>query len=39
MTILAPKTKSTLSGGSFFGTLVAGTVNLTGGIQFHADQH
>ena len=39
MTILAPKTSATISGGSFFGTLHAGTVSLTGGIQFHADQH
>ncbi len=39
MTILAPKTTVTISGGSFFGTLLAGAVSLTGGIQFHADQH
>jgi hypothetical protein len=39
MTILAPKTSVTVSGGSFFGTVLAATVNLTGGIQFHADQH
>ncbi len=38
MTILAPKTKATISGGSYFGTLFAGAVNLTGAIQFHADQ-
>jgi hypothetical protein len=39
MTILAPRTTVTVSGGSFFGTLLAGTVNLTGGIAFHADTH
>jgi hypothetical protein len=39
MTILAPKTSVTVSGGSFFGTVLAGSVSLTGGIQFHADQH
>jgi hypothetical protein len=39
MTIVAPKTSATINGGSFFGTLLAGTVSLTGAIQFHADQH
>jgi hypothetical protein len=39
MTILAPKTSVTVAGGSFFGTVLAGTVSLTGAIQFHADQH
>jgi hypothetical protein len=39
MTIVAPKTTATVAGGSFFGSLLAGTVKLTGGIQFHADQH
>jgi hypothetical protein len=29
----------TISGGAFFGTVLAGTVSLTGSIQFHADQH
>jgi|SRR5579862_143632 len=38
MTILAPKTDATITGGAFFGTLLAGAVNLTGGIVFHADQ-
>jgi hypothetical protein len=39
MALLAPKTTVTISGGSFFGTLIAGTVKLTGRIAFHADQH
>ena len=39
MTILAPRTDATISGGSFYGTLFAGTVSLTGGITFHADMH
>jgi hypothetical protein len=37
MTILAPATSVTISGGSFFGTLFAGTVNLKGATAFHAD--
>ncbi|HEY2355525.1 MAG TPA: Ig-like domain-containing protein [Gaiellaceae bacterium] len=36
MTLLAPKTTVTISGGSFFGTVLARTVSLTGGIAFHA---
>jgi len=39
MTILAPATSVTISGGSFFGTLFAGTVNLRGATAFHADTH
>jgi hypothetical protein len=39
MTILAPKTSAVISGGSFFGTLLAKTVRLTGGTAFHADMH
>jgi hypothetical protein len=39
MTFVAPKTSVTIAGGSFFGTLLAGTVKLTGGLSFHADQH
>jgi hypothetical protein len=39
MTLVAPKTTVTVSGGAFFGTLLAGTVNLTSGIAFHADMH
>ena len=39
MTLLAPRTTVTISGGSFFGTLLAGTVNLTGSVALHADQH
>jgi hypothetical protein len=39
MTILAPKTSVTIAGGSFFGSVLAGSVSLTGGLQFHADQH
>jgi hypothetical protein len=37
MTLVAPKTTVTISGGSFFGTLLAATVKLTGGTQYHAD--
>jgi hypothetical protein len=39
MTILAPKTSVAISGGSYFGTVFASTVSLTGAVQFHADQH
>jgi hypothetical protein len=37
MTILAPRTTVTISGGSFFGTVLAGTVHITGATVFHAD--
>ena len=37
MKILAPRTTVTISGGSFFGTLFAATVKLTGTTAFHAD--
>jgi hypothetical protein len=37
MTILAPATSVTISGGSYFGTLFAGTVSLKGSATFHAD--
>ena len=39
MTILAPRTSVTVSGGSFFGTLLAKTVSLTGKLVFHANVH
>jgi len=39
MTIFAPRTTVTVTRGSFFGTLLAGTVSLTGGVAFHADMH
>jgi hypothetical protein len=39
MTILAPKTSVAIAGSSYFGTVFAGTVSLTGAVQFHADQH
>ena len=39
MTLLAPRTTVTISGGPFYGTLLAGTVNLTGDPLFHAEQH
>lgn len=39
MTILAPRTTVTIAGGSYFGTLLAGTVKLTGKTAFHADTH
>jgi hypothetical protein len=39
MTIFAPRTTVTITRGMFFGTLLAGTVNLSGGIRFHADMH
>jgi hypothetical protein len=39
MTILAPGTTATVAGGSYFGTLLAGTVKLTGKTAFHADTH
>ena len=40
MTILAPRTSATIPSGSFFGTLLAGTVKLTGSkTAFHADTH
>jgi Carboxypeptidase regulatory-like domain/Bacterial Ig-like domain (group 3) len=39
MTIVAPKTSVAIAGGAFFGTVLAKTVKLTGGIAFHADQH
>jgi hypothetical protein len=39
MTLVAPKTSVTISGGSFFGTVLAGTVSLTGATAFHADMH
>jgi hypothetical protein len=37
MTILAPATSVTIPSGSFFGTVFAGTVSLTGSARFHAD--
>ena len=37
MTILAPATSVTITGGSYFGTLFAGTVKLTGSGTFHSD--
>jgi MBG domain-containing protein len=39
MTMLAPRTSVAISGGSFFGKLLAKTVSLTGGVAFHADTH
>jgi hypothetical protein len=39
MTILAPRTNATVARGSFYGTLFAATVNLIGGVAFHADMH
>jgi hypothetical protein len=39
MKVLAPQTTVTIPGGSFFGTVLAGTVNLTGTVAFHADTH
>jgi hypothetical protein len=39
MKISAPRTTVTIAGGSFFGTLLAGAVNLTGTVAFHEDVH
>ncbi len=39
MTVVAPGTTVTVAGGSYFGTLLAGTVKLTGKTAFHADTH
>ncbi len=39
MTIVAPLTSVTISGGPVFGKLLAGTVSLSGSASFHADTH
>lgn len=39
MTVYAPATTVSIAGGSFFGTVLAGTVKLTGKTAFHADLH
>jgi hypothetical protein len=39
MSLVTPRTSVTISGGSYFGTVLAGTVHLTGAVSFHADQH
>jgi integrase len=39
MSITAPKTSVTITGGSYFGTVLAQTVALKGKLAFHADQH
>ena len=39
MKILAPDTKVTIKGGSYFGTVFADTVKLAGQLAFHGDTH